>query len=370
MLMRCLVVCADGTWNDPSSNTNVYRLKNRLARRDQPCFYDPGVGTGRVREGRQTWLKNQLDRVGGGAFGAGVSGNIQEAYRWLVENYEEDDQLWFFGFSRGAFTVRSTVGFIRKVGLLRPPVDDRVLAQGYDLYRKADDTPDTPEAIAFRTRHNTRTIDQLNIQFVGVWDTVGALGVPGGLMGRISRKRWGFHDHRLSSHVKHAYQALATDELRAAYLAALWDSPFDAHQQVEQVWFAGNHSDVGGEAGEVALRWLGEKAEAAGLVFEPAVKDWPAPGNPRKRGSELTSRQWRMICGRAIRPIGDPAHAGQTLHATLDELYARAADYRPKNLVSYKNNTPMTAPDGRKWWYTLPGANEYYLGQYDVARRG
>jgi hypothetical protein len=322
-----------------------------------------------VRVARQTWLKNQFDRIGGGAFGAGLSGNVQEAYRWLAETYEEDDQIWFFGFSRGAFTVRSTVGFIRKVGLLRPPVDERVLIQAYNLYRKADDTPDTEEAIAFRKRHNTRTIDQLDIQFVGVWDTVGALGVPGGLLGRVSRERWGFHDHRLSSKVKHAYQALATDELRAAYLAALWAGPFDPAQTVEQAWFAGQHSDVGGAGGEIALRWMGEKAEAAGLVFDPAVRDWPEPGIPPKREQELSSRRWQAICGRAIRPIGDPAHGAQALHPTLDALYLGAADYRPRNLAGYKTGNPMTKPEGRKWWYTLPGANEYYLDQYEVAQR-
>ncbi len=367
--MRRLVVCCDGTWNDPSTNTNVYKLKNRLARRNQPCYYDPGVGTSRVRVARQTWVKNVFDSIGGGAFGAGLSGNVQEAYRWIAQIYEEGDELWFFGFSRGAFTVRSTVGFIRKLGLLRPPIDDRLLQEAYNLYRRPDPTPDTGDARKFRERHNTRTIDQLEVAFVGVWDTVGALGVPGGFIGRISRERFGFHDHRLSSHVRRAYQALATDELRAAYLGCLWAAPVSESQEVEQVWFPGRHSDVGGQAGDIALHWLAGKAEAAGLVFDPPVANWPSPGDPPVRKGELPGKNWRVICGQGLRPIGDPNFAAQSTHPALDHLYATNAEYRPANLEALNRGEPLTEPVGKKWWYTIPGANEYYLSQYHIEER-
>src|SRR5262245_52694799 len=130
---RKLVVCLDGTWNDPNTGTNVYRLKNRIRPRGQVVYYDAGVGSARVRVSRQMWVKNLFDRLGGGAFGAGLSGNVQEAYRWVAEHYEEGDELWFFGFSRGAFTARSLVGLIRNVGLLHAPVDEEVLQRAYDL---------------------------------------------------------------------------------------------------------------------------------------------------------------------------------------------------------------------------------------------
>lgn len=363
LAMRRLVICCDGTWNDPAANTNVYQLKNRIARRDQPLYYDAGVGTERVRNEYQSWLSNTLDRISdkvlGGMFGSGISGNTQEAYRWVCENYEEGDELWFFGYSRGAFTVRTTVGLIRKLGLLRPPIDPGILQEAYDLYRKPDPHPDTGPAEQFRVRQNTLRVDELDIRFLGVWDTVGALGVPG-LHRFMARRRWGFHDYRLSSHVKNACQAIATDELRAPFLAALWEAPTDPGQSVEQVWFAGSHSDIGG--GEQSLRWMAEKAASAGLDFEPPVSEWPAPGRPPQRPAELEKFYFRVYGGRLARPMGHAMHANQSLHPSLEALYDSDEDYRPVNLVAYKLGTPLEAPAGRRWWYTL--FHRYYLNQY------
>lgn len=367
--MRRLIICSDGTWNDPSSNTNVCRLKDRLAEDNQLYFYDTGVGTKSVRAEKQGWLKNAWDRVSGGAFGAGLSGNVQEAYRWIAENYQEGDSLWFFGFSRGAFTVRSTVGFIRKVGLLRPPFDDELLEEAYDLYRRADDTPDTEDAIAFRNRNNTRVIGELDIAFLGVWDTVGALGIPGRFFGAISRRRWGFHDHRLSSHVKRAYQALAIDELRAAYLAALWEGSVEESQEVAQRWFAGHHSDIGGTKGDRPLKWIAGKAEAAGLVFTQPVDEWPEREKLPRRPTTLNSGWWRLVCGQGLRPVGDPRFPAQEVDESLDTLRDAKPPYRPENYVRWLNGDPMLKATGRSWWYTLPGANRYYLDQYGTSDR-
>jgi len=374
---RKLVVCIDGTWNDPTTNTNVYKIKNRIRPHDRLVYYDPGVGTGRIRVGRQTWIKNVFDRVGGGAFGAGLSGNVQEAYRWICEQYEEGDELWFFGFSRGAFTARSTVGFIRNIRLLRPPIDEQILQQAYNLYRKKDGGPDTDEAKEFRRRENTIVIEHLDIAFVGVWDTVGALGVPGLILGPVSRRRWGFHDQKLSRYVRYAYQALGADELRAAYLASLWyvqeKDPDDTHiypeQKVEQVWFAGEHSEIGGAEGEVALRWMAEKAAAAGLDFDPPVDQWSAPRQLPLHVGELPSLWWRFICGRATRAIGDPHYAAQSLSPSLDTAYADNQDYRRENLVAFKDGKPLEDPIGRRWWFTLPGALRYYLSQYGNVKK-
>ncbi|MDZ7727029.1 MAG: DUF2235 domain-containing protein [Dehalococcoidia bacterium] len=332
---------------------------------DQCVFYDPGVGTGAYHLRRQSRIKNAWDRLWGGAFGAGLSGNVQDVYQWLSENYQDGDELWFLGFSRGAFTVRSAVGLIRKIGLLRSPVDPGLIEQGYDIYRARDESPDSPRALAFRKRHGTIPISELNIAFVGVWDTVGALGVPGGFLGRISRRRWGFHDHALSSHVRRAYHAVAADELRAPFMAALWKTEPQPGQDVEQVWFAGRHTDVGGRRGDIALRWMAQKAEDAGLKFDRPVLEWGDLRDAPKRIGPLHSLQWRILGGEVTRPIGDPKYPGQIIHASLDELYDSSPDYRRQNMVAWRDGKPLTAPIGRKWWYTVPGANEYYLRQYD-----
>lgn len=367
--MRRLVVCCDGTWNDEGSNSNVWRLSSRLGKADQPAYYDQGVGTGQGAKGALGWLRARWDRWSGGAFGSGLSGNVKEAYQWVAEHYEENDSLWFFGFSRGAFTVRSTVGFIRTVGLLPRPVDQRAVDEAFDLYRQPGDGPDSEAVRAFRTKYRSRPIEDIDIAFVGVWDTVGALGIPGGLLGRISRKRWGFHDYRLSSHVRRAYHALAVDELRAAYLAALWQGPAEASQEVAQRWFPGHHWDIGGSRGDRTLKWIAQKAEDAGLVFEPKVAEWPDRSRRGRRPSVLASRQWRFLCGQAIRPIGDARFVAQEIDESVTTLRESDAKYRPENLEGWLRKEPMENATGRAWWYTVPGANRYYLGQYRVLRR-
>lgn len=268
--MRRLVVLADGTWRsdaDPTDITNVERLRNALTPIDpagveqEPC-YVRGVGTRR------------LDRLRGGLLGHGLSRNVREAYRWVAERYADGDQLYLIGFSRGAYTVRSLAGMIRNVGLLEPEHLERVGA-AYRHYRSARRTwrPDGAAAEGFRQRWSR---DIQRIECVAVWDTVGALGVPTrGPVGLISRWRHGFHDVELSGRVAHAYQALAIDERRRAFEPSLWRvDAADAHRQVvEQVWFAGDHSDVGGGNGDcplsdIALRWMADRLRQCGLDLD------------------------------------------------------------------------------------------------------
>jgi uncharacterized protein (DUF2235 family) len=269
-----LVVCCDGTWNRPdqldqgiAAPTNVSKLALAVARRapdgtEQVVFYLRGVGTRR------------LERMRGGGFGFGLSRNVQEAYRFVVENYEPGDELFFFGFSRGAFTARSTVGLVRNSGILRREHAGRI-GEAYRLYRGRDDRthPNGIEAEMFRRMYAHPEED---IHFVGVWDTVGALGIPvDGLRPPLLTKRWSFHDTTLSSHVKAAYHALSVDERRAPFKPTLWQQQEHATDQVlEQVWFAGVHCDVGGgyadpSLGEIPLLWMVRRAERHGLAFEP-----------------------------------------------------------------------------------------------------
>lgn len=270
--MKRIVICCDGTWNSllgaavPGGQTNVARLYLSVRPRDgagveQRVHYLEGVGTGR------------LQRLRGGAFGFGLSERVQRAYRALVADYEQGDELWFFGFSRGAFTARSLAGLVRTVGVLHPGRGDLV-AEAYALYRRRDGGPDTERTRAFRAAHSRWPG---RIRFVGVWDTVGALGIPvspwNPLM--LLNRRWRFHDTTLSSLVQDGRHALAIDERRGAFRPALWDRSRRAgpDQRVCQMWFAGVHSDVGGgypAAGlsQIAFGWMVAEAAAQGLAID------------------------------------------------------------------------------------------------------
>jgi uncharacterized protein (DUF2235 family) len=269
-----LVVCCDGTWNRPDQTkhgvaapTNVSKVALAVARQDahgteQLLHYEPGVGTRR------------FERIRGGAFGLGLSRNVRNCYRFLVENYEPGDELFFFGFSRGAFTARSTVGLVRNSGILRGGRVDLV-KRAYRLYRGRDpqSAPKGIEAELFRRMYSH---PDARIHFVGVWDTVGSLGIPiDGIRLPLLTKRWSFHDTDLSRYVDSAYHALAIDERRKPFRPTLWRQQDDAGDQLlEQVWFAGVHCDVGGgyddpALSEIPLLWMVSRARARGLAFEP-----------------------------------------------------------------------------------------------------
>jgi uncharacterized protein (DUF2235 family) len=288
---RRLALFFDGTWNEPGDNTNVWRQKLMLADHDQngipqDAFYDEGVGT------------HFYDRLTGGAFGAGLSKNIRKGYRWLIEHYNPGDEIYLFGFSRGAFTARSLAGLISKCGLLRPeaPIS---FVQLFDRYRKGSAvrtlyqlireretnpsfSPDFEERAILDHAYYRRDL----IKMVGVWDTVGSLGVP--LLSRLIRRGVWFHNTHLSTTVQHSYQALALDEQRKPYWAILWTafipdstSPTvgDRHddRMIEQRWFAGAHANVGGGyrsdlLPERPLAWLQGKAHACGLAFRASVR--------------------------------------------------------------------------------------------------
>ncbi len=291
-----IVICADGTWNTPRmtsgdepSATNVWRFY-RLVRdhaadgTPQLAYYHPGVGTGAL-----------FDRIVGGAFGRGLSRNILDCYRFLVEQYTPGDHVYLFGFSRGAYTVRSLAGLIRNCGIIDrakyPPGDARecVIGEAFALYRKrGDDTaPSAARALDFRATHSH---PDFRMTCIGVWDTVGALGIPVGLLGRISsRVLYGFHDVTLSSWVDRGFQAIAIDEHRRPFAPTLWQQQPDAKAQgqiVEQVWFTGAHADVGGgygaderELANLTLRWMvnrvtsrtGLELDLAPLAGAPSV---------------------------------------------------------------------------------------------------
>jgi len=204
--MKRIVIFADGTWNSPEQGgaTNVLQMARAVRPTvndvEQVTFYDWGVGTDRKK-------------LSGGISGAGIDKNIMDCYRFLVHNYKKNDELYFFGFSRGAYTVRSLGGFIRNCGLLRREHADRI-PEAYQLYRKRTKAsgPNEQGAVDFRQKY--AVADITIIEFIGVWDTVGALGIPMPFLGTLGESEYLFHDTVPSKIVRHARHAVSIDENR------------------------------------------------------------------------------------------------------------------------------------------------------------
>ena len=305
--MAHIAIFCDGTWNSPQAGTttHVLRLARACARtRDQQVLYFAGVGTG---TGMISNLGRRISRVGGGLFGWGLNRNIRAAYLELCRIYRPGDKIMIFGFSRGAYTARSLVGMIRTCGILGHPTR-RNLRRAFRLYRRRGDGngPDTPATLAerrllsprFATSQadvETRADDSflVRITYLGVWDTVGALGMPQPIVGRIARlwnRRYDFHDTSLSRLVEQARHALALDERRVLFEPALWSNldplPGDpglnrgnrsASRPYQQVWFAGDHSIIGGNTDAEGLAaitadWIWSEAARLGLRAGPGQR--------------------------------------------------------------------------------------------------
>lgn len=335
-----LAVLFDGTWNDPEDQTNVYRLARLIQDYDgntrQRFFYDPGVGT------------SILTRFCGGAFGLGLSKNLQQGYDWLAKRYAKDDEIWLFGFSRGAYTARSLAGMIRKCGLLHVSTP-KLLKDAERLYRDKRLSPDCEPCRAFRAAYSR----EVKIHFIGVWDTVGALGIPGTYFSESGKYSW--HDTELSSIVERAYHAVALDEFRAAYEVSLWTHPdgtIKAGQlAVEQRWFIGAHANVGGGYGadplaDLSLAWMLGNAQSAGLKlesFEATYEAWKA--QPRLSFNEFLGGAYAFF--RRLKAKGDGkyfrkysiGHEGRpAVNVTVDESVwerwkSSNGTYRPVTLT-------------------------------------
>jgi uncharacterized protein (DUF2235 family) len=270
--MKRLVVCCDGTWNKPDNEnvTNVEKIA-RTVQSDpsatggdyQLVYYISGVGAGSY----------EADRLLGGAFGFGLFHNVIACYRFLAQNYAPGDEIFILGFSRGAYTARSVAGMLGAVGLLtKVSLVEEKLPQAVHLYQRTN----MPEGAfgegvdEFKHDHGHAA----PVTFLGVFDTVGALGVPG-----FERDAPRFHNVQLGAHVRRARHALAIDETRLKFAPTFWESPEERvaapteDPRVKQVWFEGAHSDVGGgyaETGlsDTSLLWMAREAHDAGLVFD------------------------------------------------------------------------------------------------------
>lgn len=306
--MKRIAIFCDGTWNRLSAAhpTNVVKLAEAVDWRDgeghtQIVYYDEGVGAG---DG--TFQK--LDSWAGGAFGHGLMKNVEEVYRFLAFNYEPGDAIHIFGFSRGAYTARTLGGLLRNCGILQR-ASARRIGEAMEMYRSRDeaDKPDADKAAAFRAdfspqicvspedrdwrrrnRPDLAEAPMLEIAYLGIWDTVGALGVPKHMIVQgLFNHRYRFHDAKISSMIRSARHAVAIDERRLIFASSPWDEDKldllngartgeDAPYQ--QVWFPGDHGSVGG-GGDIAglsdgaLLWVAAGAVQAGLEFAPGSLD-------------------------------------------------------------------------------------------------
>jgi uncharacterized protein (DUF2235 family) len=422
-LPRRLVICLDGTWNKRESGTNIYHLANLVqdgkvedGERQQLVYYDEGVGTG------------VLDNVTGGAFGIGLSANVREAYDWLVENYrdrpstEPQDEIYVFGFSRGAFTARSLTGLIANFGLLYrgAPLPPAQLWNAYKrsgVAKRAGKEPPVrrlpelkrdpwagqhpqlipPDEMNATERLLVHWSRRVPIRCLGVFDTVGALGIEALAIPWLQEKRAAFHDTHLSAIVVNAFQALAIDEHRASFAHVPWTrrtakGEFRStvqHGTIEQRWFIGAHANVGGGEddnvlAQLPLRWMRDECRKLGLVFkprtaegDPPLVDYPAalqeciplaqPLSPKRPAHIADSftvflrGAWRFVARakRNYRRIDPPPecegpHEVQSINevvdpsvlelARLDREAAGRDAYQAPNLWEYLNRNGLPAP--------------------------
>jgi len=263
-----IVICADGTWNDPEDKhpTNVVRMARAIKPQDgngvqQVVFYDWGVGS-------------YYARIRGGVAGLGLKKNVQDCYRFIVQNYDEGDELFLFGFSRGAYTVRALAGFLNKCGILERDRADQI-PEAFRYYKRRRFKPGSEAAEEWRREHGVEARGE--VAFLGVWDTVGALGVPTRVLAFVDEPDL-FYDDKLGSSVRTARHAVAIDEKREDFEPTLWCEKPDAKSgaDVKEVWFAGVHADVGGGYGpkdgkllsDVPLAWMAAEAAKHGLALE------------------------------------------------------------------------------------------------------
>jgi len=339
--VKRIVICADGTWNvrdqmpdrgKTRHPTNVTKVARAIRARtttgiDQVVFYNDGVGT-----------NGGLDRFTGGAFGRGIEDNIRTLYRNIVYNYQPGDELYFFGFSRGAFTVRSLIGFMNQIGLIDKD-GDYFVPELYACYENNEprDSPRWKQAF----RRIKVALPCPPIRFLGVWDTVGALGAPGFLGQLFNRKKYQYHDVSLCPPIGNAYQALAIDERRKPFRPTVWKRPAGWNGQLEQVWFAGVHSNVGGGynpdgLANEALHWMVEKAENLGLEFDSAYLQHFLPCFNAVLHNSM-STMYRAL-GQHERPVGAIAADGEAVHqSVLDRLDLAECEYGPKQVGNLRS---------------------------------
>jgi uncharacterized protein (DUF2235 family) len=289
---------------------------------DQVVYYHAGLGT-----------SGGLDKFTGGAFGDGIEENIRELYRFLIYNYVAGDEIYLFGFSRGAFTVRTLAGFLSLTGLLQKD-DDYYVPEVYACYENGLLPNSTEWKQAFHNIQGTQVAPPIHM--IGVWDTVGALGAPGMLGQMLNGKKYQYHNIGLTPQIQHAVHAMAIDEQRKPFAVNLWQRPAGWAGSLEQVWFPGVHCNVGGGyrpdgLANEALHWMIERAEALGLEFDA---DYLQAFRPCFNSilHDSMSAAYRVM-GPILRDVGQNASHGEALHqSVLDRIAHAPSKYAPANV--------------------------------------
>lgn len=318
-----IAYCADGTWDNSGKNTNVYQIfKAMQTTADQVPYYDDGVGS----DGQP------LEKLAGGAFGTGLFQKIKDGYTKIAQVYEQGDEVFLFGFSRGAFTARCLAGMIAVCGLPTANFSNDVVETAFQAYRNKD------QRTTILTRLNqTCALFDAKLSMVGVWDTVGSLGIPA-IFGGVSPLVYGFLDTSLHPNVMHAYHALAIDERRSEFPATLWTTCAPG-QTLEQVWFCGVHCDVGGSypddpdstaLSNLTLAWMMSKAAALGVVFDPTVAaKYALPMDP-KHALDTKHESWSLLWAF---PKKRSIDAESTIANSVFIRSEHDSAYRPGNLT-------------------------------------
>jgi uncharacterized protein (DUF2235 family) len=367
-MAKNILIFSDGTGQGASmpaeERTNVWKLWNATkdaAPSAQVAFYDPGLGSAEEKKDNG-WLRWGQDLVSQ-ATGLGISRNIKDCYDALIEGYQPGDRIFLFGFSRGAYTVRSLGGVLSLCGVpqhdaagktvgdkaVREPLVEEAIETVYKHYGNDDATKAERKRLGreFRAKYGGNiagTQDPPVPYFIGVWDTVRALGIPGssGLVGW----RHAFHDATLNSRVPYARHALSIDENRKAFEPELWDeTPQDrATGRIKQVWFPGVHSDVGGgypESGlsDLALDWMTQ--EVLAIPDSIAVDVTRLNLNPSYEGTqhnERTGKGFVWIEGTREGKVPDvlhEAHVGQRFGLPKARSVTGEAANRPRALSAH-----------------------------------
>lgn len=319
--VKNIIICCDGTGNEyGDNNTNVVKLFSLIEKdpKKQIAYYDPGVGTFGV-PGAWTKIAKAFTRILGLAFSYGITKNIEDAYEYLMDKYEKGDTVYLFGFSRGAYTVRALAGMLNKCGLLEKG-SNNLIPYASRMYRK-----DNPDAAAGFKKTFSR---ECKPHFVGVWDTVKSVGLF------IPRK---FPNTKLNKDVANGYHALSIDEQRSKFQPNLWDKALPG-QTIEQVWFAGVHSDIGGYYKEdglsnITLKWMLLKAFHCGLLIDIKKIESITVNHKDKLHNSLLPFYW--ILGWWRRKVVDKEkYELPSIHKSVYKRIAECDDYQPSNVPS------------------------------------
>ena len=256
-----------------------------------------------------------------------------DAYRFIVHNYDEGDEIYLFGFSRGAYTVRSLAGLINNCSVLKKENANRI-NEAYELYKNPKEKPSGEFSVYYRKLYSVT--DKVPIHFVGVWDTVGSMGLPTSIFGFIKEKHL-FYDQKIGSIIKTARHALSIHELRKDFAPTMWEQDSEGKVDLKQVWFSGVHSDVGGSyapdkngftLSDIPMIWMKEQAEKHKLQFQPHIE--AVLLNPFAEQNNEFKKHYKWL-GKHSRKI----LAETPLHISVKQRYEKDMKAMPKNLANY-----------------------------------